>query len=379
LAAVALALFTFAVHSIFLHNTPGFDYFVFWNAGRAFFHGQDPYAPELARQIQMGLYGHLAVPGQNQMLFAYPPYALFILIPVFWMDFGWSQAAWMSANFFLILLAALFLFPKAPRWIRLTIPFFYPFVFGYILGNFVVTITGILLICLHYIFSENSPSPAAQVVLGVLLAWTTAKPQFVWAFLAVTLIYALRQRWWALLASFFSALPVYCLISLAVRPDWISKWLGQIQVYQSTNRAAPYLAGYLQALLPAPLVNPAYDAAVVSCAAVSIYLMVRWWKMGLNPLARFAWLGFFAYLVHPGGEGGVAYEQLVFLIPFFLWAVTLPHTRSLALIWIPALLLSFLKIPAWFEQAYFFLYAIWMAWFFVKTAQTRTRAVPISD
>ena len=92
LFALVLGVFTILVHTAFMNSTPGIDLFVFWSAGRAFFNHQDPYSQEISAQTQMAIYRHLALPGQDHMEFAYPPYALLILYPILWFTFDWTQA-----------------------------------------------------------------------------------------------------------------------------------------------------------------------------------------------------------------------------------------------------------------------------------------------
>ncbi|HEX9017915.1 MAG TPA: glycosyltransferase 87 family protein, partial [Anaerolineaceae bacterium] len=373
LFALVFGTLTVAAHTVFQNNTPGIDYYVYWVAGRAFFNHQDPYSARVMQAIQMGIYGHLADPNENKMPFANPPYAFFILLPFLWLDFGWSQAAWMSFNILLVLSLSYILFPHAPKWIRISFAFLYPFVFGYILGNFVVTISALLLIFLGYLVSDKVPSRGMQIILGMVIAWTTVKPQFIWAFLLLFLLFGLRQRLWRMLSSFAASLTLMATACLVYRPDWIGRWLQQLTAYQNYNDTLPILSRYLRFVLPDTAVPYAFYGLTAAALGVAAYLLLRWWMRQCNPLVLIAWLGLVTYLIHPGGGGGVSYEQLVFLIPVFIWGATqkpsLETSLTWAGFWIAATVCNagtMLKTPAWFELLIFPLYILWTAWIMAR-------------
>ena len=90
---LAFGLLTFGIHRAFANNTPGIDFYVYWQAGRAFFlEGQDPYSPEVSARIQNGIYhGRAALPGEDPMKFNYPPFALLPVMPFLLLPFPISM------------------------------------------------------------------------------------------------------------------------------------------------------------------------------------------------------------------------------------------------------------------------------------------------
>jgi len=376
LFALVLGVFTVLVHTAFINSTPGIDLFVFWSAGRAFFNHQDPYSQEVSAQIQMAIYRHLALPGQDHMEFAYPPYALLVLYPILWFTFDWTQAIWMSFNLLVLVSLAYLLFPNAPKWLSLTLPVFYPVVFGLILGNFVVLLSAILLIFLRILLLKIPLSHKAQFFLGGLMAWTTIKPQYTWLFLVLFLLYCCRQRMMTMITGFIAALSGLALLSFLFLPNWPILWIRELGAYQEYNRPVPVLSEYLAYLFPPNIVQPLFYLAALAGAAVTAFMFLRWWKGQLADLYLISWCSFFTFIVH---INTVSYEQIILLLPFFLWAVTQKPTPRLMTLWTGAWItsyalfaISFLKIlPNIIDTAPFLLYSVWILWLFATAPKAQ--------
>ena len=321
LALVLSAGLTWAIHRVMQGNTPGMDFYIFWLAGRAALTGGNPYGDDIGVAVQLGTYDHLSGAGQNQMLFAYPPYALLAVLPFLALPFDWAQAAWLSVN--LIALAATYLALKPVSPLRSIAGglLFFPVAFALILGNFVVLIGAILLLVLTSMIQARQHSPAGWVALGILLAWTTIKPQFSWLFLAFIAVWVLRSRTWHLAWGFLGGLVTMLALSFVVVPDWLSLWLGVLQKYTTYHPAEPALATFLNAWLPHGAAQPLTIVIIAVIAALTLILFRRWWQGRETPLRLLAWLGLAAYLLAPQS---VSYEQVRFLLPLFLWAAMLP-------------------------------------------------------
>ena len=321
-ALVLSAGLTWAVHRIMQDNTPGMDLYIFWLAGRAALTGGNPYGDEIGTTVQLGTYDYLAAPGQNQMLFAYPPYALLAVLPFLALPFDWAQAAWLAVNLITLTAACLALKPVVPLRSIAGGLFFFPLAFALILGNFVVLITAILLVVLASILQERQYTRTGWAALGVLLAWTTIKPQFSWLFLIFIAVWVLRSRTWHLAWGFLGGLGGMLALSFMVVPDWPALWLGVLQKYTTYHPAEPALEIFLQAALPP---EPAHTLTIILIGLLAVLTLVlfrRWWRGGESALRLLAWLGLAAYLLAPHS---VSYEQARFLIPLFLWAAVAPR------------------------------------------------------
>lgn len=339
LFAALLGGFTYGLHSLLGQNPPGADFYTFWVAGRALFtQGQDPYSAEVTLASQEGIYGRAALPEEDQVAYAYPPYALLPLLPVAFMPFSWAQAFWMAFNILALLTAAFFALPGAPRWLVISFLFFYPVAFGVLLGNFAVLIGAILILVYCFVIDKQNPKPWLQFLAGFLLAWTTAKPQFMWLFLVFIAIYVLRQKRWWLLAGGAAGMVVMLGVSWLLVPNWLPEWLTRIREYAGYVQSQPTLMNFL-------VISASRDAALkatlmiaAACLIFTVWLLRTWWKKEISSLLVLIWIGFVTYLFHPHG---ISYEQMCFLAPMLIWAGMPPRQTNKTYLyfwWIPLII-----------------------------------------
>lgn len=360
-----------AVHNAFGGNPPGYDLFIFYTAGNSLFHQhQNPYAPEVTLQIQTGLYGGPAQPGQDPMRFNYPPYALLPLRPLYGLSFDWMQAVWMSFNLLALMAALMLGFPKAPPWITLSLPFFYQFAFGLLLGNFAVLIAAVLLFCFGRLVNAEDRRPAVQISAGLLLAWATAKPQFLWLFVLFLFVFALRHRLFEFLAAFLLGILGMLGISSLWLPDWPTQWISHLLAYNGDHPVSPPLFDYLKVILPGPAVRYAAAGVVLAALAASLFFFIRWRQGRISNLLLLSWCGAVIYLVHPIG---ISYEQIPFLLPFTVWAIENSRKRVGGLLWASAWLLSYATFfitfsklaPAAVDRWPYLFYLAWLVYLFL--------------
>ena len=83
------------IHTVMQNNTMGSDFYLFYHAGQnTFFDRTNPYSDESARLNQLAIFKRLSNPGEDQLGFAYPPYALLPVWPPLGLSFDWAQAVW---------------------------------------------------------------------------------------------------------------------------------------------------------------------------------------------------------------------------------------------------------------------------------------------
>ena len=131
----------------------------------------------------MAIFKRLARPGEDQLAFVYPPFALLVLYPLILLPFDWAQAVWIAFLLLALVTSFALAFPRAPRWVGISLLAFYPVFFGLILGNFAILIAALLVILLAKYLPREKPSAAWQIGAGILAGWLTVKPQFTWPFL----------------------------------------------------------------------------------------------------------------------------------------------------------------------------------------------------
>jgi hypothetical protein len=340
LLLLLLGTFTVMLHSVLSTNPLGPDFFTFWLAGRAVFvQGQNPYSAEVTLQSQTGIYGRPALPQEDQVAFAYPPFSLLLILPAVFMPFEWAQSFWLALNIVSLVSVLFILGRKRPPGFSLSLFLFYPLVFGLLLGNFAVPIAVFLLALYVFILERELPSTAAQVGFGFLLAWTTTKPQFIWLLLGFIILLAIRKRLFPLLGGFAPGLVFFWGISFLLVPTWLLDWLHRLQEYAGYVQSQPVLTGLFSILLPSNLSGILTLLSAAACVVFSIFLLRRWWTGNLPALPVLAWFGFLTYLFHPHG---IAYEQLCFLVPLTLWVnrEKNKHSMSVILFWFGAALFS---------------------------------------
>jgi hypothetical protein len=379
-----LGLLTFGMHSLTKNNNLGSDYYIYYVAGRALFiDHQNPYSDQVAQQVQMAVYKHLAGPIEDQLGYAYPPYAMLPALPTFWLSFDWAQAFWISLNLLVLMSLIYVAFPQAPKWAAVSVLFIYPFSFALILGNFNVLVTAFLILAYGTVVIKNRPlSRPLQVGLGILLAWSTVKPQFMWLFLVFFLIVAWRKRLWVLLASFSITLVLLLGFSFAVMPSWPMAWYERLVKYTGYNETWLILTFFLKEIMSLQLATVITILAGLACALLTVWLFFRWWKGKVPDLLIMAWCGFLIFLFHPRGK---AYEHISFLLPVLLWILQTKKPPRWAIwgFWFGSLVMSWVifilsRQPGaspLLSETPFLLFIGWMAWLFVSERSSVAKSV----
>jgi hypothetical protein len=363
-----IILFSVAIYTVTAGNTIGTDIFVFYLAGRSsFIDGQGPYIPNNYLQSQILTYGHPAEIGEDPLIFGYPPFSLFPILPLFFIPFEWTQAIWFALMFICVTLIPFLVFPDTPRWLPPTIFLIYPFSFGLLMGNFAVPIGMIVLAVYGYFFNSTKSNRYIDLLAGVALAWCTAKPQFIWIFLIFYFIVAFKQKRNWFIYSYIGTLTTFLALSFAVSATWITDWLIQIKDYARYIQSTPHLIQYFNLLLNKN--EATLLAGLVSVIIIGwlIVILIRWYQREKDPLQVLCWIGIISHLFYPGG---VAYGQIIFIIPFLIWLFTTSKLKPKLSIflWIIAIFISWFELVQFrlmpdtiiFSEWLFCFYLIWM-------------------
>ncbi|NTU76073.1 MAG: hypothetical protein HGA86_08130, partial [Anaerolineaceae bacterium] len=238
-------------------------------------------------------------------------------------------------------LALIFILCKPSGKLRIKFLYllFYPVFFGLILGNFAVSIGTILVFIFLFMVEVPLPSRKVQIAAGILLAWATAKPQFLWFFAAFFVLYSLKHRLKVFLISFFTSLAALIAISFVMVPNWLAQWVGRIFEYAGYVKSRLTVTHLLMQFLPENVALVLTYILAAAAGMFSFWLLLRWWRGQLSPFSILAWAGFTTYLLHPHG---IAYEQISFLAPLLIWAANQKQLRqpSVLVFWVGALVFS---------------------------------------
>ncbi len=376
---LAWAILASGVHLLTQGNTLGTDFYIFYRAGQtAIIDHADPYSDQQASQNQLAIFKRPAAPGEDQLGFAYPPYVLLAVWPMLWLTFSWAQAIWAAFLILSTVGAIVVAFKGAPPWISISFLFFYPVTFGLILGNFSVLMGGIILLIYGLMERENPPGKGVLIISGILLAWVTSKPQLVWLYVILFLLWAIKKRWWPMIASFGASLAAFIALSFAIVPGWLALWPQSMGRYAGYNQSWVILAVFFKEILPLEVVTPVSLALGVLILAASGWLFYQWWRGRLEGLYLLAWCGFAVFSLHPRGK---SYEHIAFLLPLVVWAWREWKLRLPAVLffWLGSIVISwavfFLSIqPGALDSTTewpFLFYVVWLGWLFYKRRASR--------
>ena len=228
---------TVATHAVFTSRFPGAnDFYSRWAGARAWWmQGLSPYSEEASRQIEIGIYGRRALPGEDPGPFAYPFYAVFLIAPLAFLPYVWAEAAWLALLQFALIGGIL----GSIRLVKWHIPplllgvtlismvFFYHSARAILLGQFAVIVFALVAGMLLALQARR------DLWAGVLLALATVKPQMVFLLVPLALWWAIATRRWRMVWGFAGAMAVLCGASWIAVPGWLGDFLTQMMRYSS--------------------------------------------------------------------------------------------------------------------------------------------------
>jgi len=283
---VLLGLFVFGLsvwgtYTFFTSKVPGAnDFYPRWKGTQLFWQdGIDPYSQTATEAIQQGIYGRLAKPDEDQVLFVYPFYTVFLLWPLINLDYAWVQAIWLVAVQFSLIMAVLLCLRlvewRMPLWLlALTVLWsviFYNSTRTIILGQF----AGPILLWL--VGGLLALKQRRDVLAGALLALTTLKPQMSYLIIPALLLWAVGRRRWHFVAGLGGALALLAGISFVLLPTWLTSFIDQVLSYPAyTVTGSPLwvITGYYWPQLGQP----------VEAGLVALLLGVMLWQWRKLPL-----------------------------------------------------------------------------------------------
>jgi hypothetical protein len=291
LLITVILLDAYATYVVFTSKFPGAnDFYSRWAGGRAFLiDGLNPYSDEVTHRIQLGMYGHLAEEGADQVAFAYPLYTIYLFFPLSLIpSYPQAQALWQAILEFALLLAVFFTFriyrwqPKP--WLLVATCFwgvlFYPGARSIILGQFAIVVFAFVALALWAVKESK------DILAGLWLALSTIKPQMVFLLIPLLLLWAIYHRRWRLVGSFIVSMTVLVLSSLLLVPTWISDfftWMSRYPSYTAIGSPIWTLTHYFFPQLGTP-------AETVISLLVLGHLLYTWRGAANRSWLEFDWV-----------------------------------------------------------------------------------------
>lgn len=353
------------------------DFYSRWKGAQALFlRGENPYSDAVTREIQLGMYGRLARPGEDQVAYAYPLYSAFAIAPLVVLPYAQAQALWMALLIFCAIggglgLAQLYTIRLKPFMLAalvLSILLFYPAVRGIFNGQFALVSFFCLALAMWLIQIDH------DVAAGCLLALATLKPQPAIFLVPVIIFWAWRHRRLKIVISaikFFSALIIVAAIWI---PTWLFDFLNALIQYADYLRVGPPVQTVAEILVPdfsfpmtliigAALigwmvwrvirsVNQSWQDFLSTLGLVALITTLTAGRVGTpdQMLLLVPWLGWFAADLRRGQIGRVA--LLAFIQLVVPWVVFLTTLRGDAEHVVVTLVLPWLTFGVFLVQAF---------------------------
>lgn len=268
----------FVVNLRFARSNPGGnDFLPRWVGTRLYITERiSPYSAEATAAIHEAIYGRSAQPNEDQALFAYPFYSVFIFAPfAFIPDYAIARAAWITVQELAIVFTAVaaitFSGWRPSRWSLAAFLLFaltwYHGARPLVDGNASILVTAFLAAGLLAIRLNR------DYLAGVLFALSTIKPQMVLLPLVFIFLWAYSQKRKSAVSSTVLATAILAGVSFALQPGWLLENLQQVMTYQS----------YLPPMTPAGIwgqwwADSGRAAGWALNVAICGLLMFEWWQ-----------------------------------------------------------------------------------------------------
>jgi hypothetical protein len=308
----------------------GNDFYPVWLSSRALLsRKQNPYSPEITKEIQIGLYGrpldtHSAGNPADQRMFVHPVFTDLLFWPASLFPFNAVRIVVFCALLALTI-ASVPLWLQAMGWnlqwkwvavILLLTLSSYSALEGLYAGQLGLLVAFLLAATLASMTREKF------LLAGILLGLTMMKPQVTSLATLYLLLWA-SQDWPRrknLIVGLLSTALVLVGTSLAVLPDWISSWLQSVLAYRRYT-TPPLVREVVISFLPGRIAAPLTILLTVIAVAMSLLLIWQNRKADLHS-SRF-WLTFSLLLSITTVvllPGQAVYDHLI-LIPalFLIW------------------------------------------------------------
>ena len=238
LVLASLVGITIANYRFAQTNPGGNDFLARWNGAHYWVvKGVSPYDPSVSLAAQVMIYGRPAQPanGEDKAHFVYPLTSMIFFAPFGPLDYVTARALWMTLLEVCIVALALVSI-RIADWkvspLKLAALLLFSLLWYHSIRTIVVgQFAGIdaLLLALALLFIQRKQ----DILAGILLALSTAKPQMVFLFIPFVFLWAFSVRRRDLIYSTLISLGLLLAVSLLMMPSWPLQWLRQLIDYPS--------------------------------------------------------------------------------------------------------------------------------------------------
>lgn len=270
---VMFVLMVVGTYFAFTSRVPGAnDFYPRWRGAQLFWlDGVDPYSTTATEAIQQDMYGRLALPDEDQVLFVYPFYVVFPLLPLVSLPYGWVQAIWLVVLMFSLVAGTILCLQlldwKPPLWLTavtlLWSILYYSSARTIILGQFAGLVFVLLIGALFLLKKEQ------DIWAGALLALSTFKPQMVFLIIPMLLVWGGMQKRWRFVGGFVGWMVGLVGLSFLLEPRWLVSFAEQVFAYP----------GYTVVGNPVQIVTTVYWPWLGTAVDTAIRLLLLGWML----------------------------------------------------------------------------------------------------
>ncbi len=334
-------------HNILTGPHPGHnDFLSRWEGARSYWRdGLNPYSAEASLNIQTRIYGRAASDDEDPGLFAYPFYTVFLMWPLTTISYAWASAIWMVLLEVCLIAAVLLLmdlFDWHPRPGLLALLLFWSLANYFAMRGLILGQPGLVVYLLQVIVLW-ALAKQHDALAGTALALSTLKPQMVFLFVPLLLLWAWRVRRWQFMGAFVSAWAALMLVSFVLQPSWLPDWIDQVRFYPSYTRIGS----------PVWVVTRFYlglGAVGEWIGNLALWALMGWaWVMVLvqQRMERLAWVIMITLTTtHLSALRTATPHYVIFTIPLVFYFMTVTQRWRAGTIWV-ALFLVVLLVEPW--------------------------------
>ena len=275
---VGLSIFNYRFS---VQNPGGNDFLNHWLGIRELLlEGVSPYDESVSLKIQQMIYGHPAdtTIGEDEFNMNYPLYSVVIIAPFSLLEFTTARALWMTVlEVSLVVLTLVSL--RLVGWrvsSGMTVILMVFSIFWYhgtrtlILGQFAGVNALLISLALLLVYRKQ------DIPGGILLAFSTIKPNMVFLLIPFLLLWALSKRRYGIIFGTLGTLAILFVGSLALIPDWPLQWIRVLMRYPTYTE---YIGidsplSYIGDLMPA--ISRTLNG--VLHVGLGLYLLVEWFQ-----------------------------------------------------------------------------------------------------
>jgi hypothetical protein len=318
--AALLAIAVYATYTLFTSRYPSAnDFYSRWVGGCALVReGLNPYSETVTLRIQQGMYGRPALPDEDQVAFAYPLYSLIFFFPLC----STENYALVQAIWFWILLVSLVtsavLSMRLARWrpgpwlwaltILWVVLVYYNFR-ALVLGQFAIWVLLAMVTALWAMKRQRDGWA------GILVAFTTVKPQMIYLAVPWILLWAAGQRRWRLWSGFFAAMASLLLGSVLLLPSWLPDFVQQAWAYPLYT-----VFGSLTWLVVQYSLGLSQTAEIFFMVVLGLAIVVLGWRLWRGTWEQMLWMLGLLFLLTNFFTPRIATTNYILFIPWILWA-----------------------------------------------------------